>query len=234
MRLDQFVSQAASLPRQLAQRLIRAGRVTVDATLITKASTHIDPAAAVRLDDELIQLPGELYIMLHKPAGVVSATEDPSQRTVLDVIDHPHRGLLHPVGRLDKDTTGLLLLTNDGAWSHRLTAPRHHVAKTYLAHIDKALSTTAAAALSAGVLLHGETKPVQAHDLTLVTPDQIRLTLFEGKYHQVKRMFASQGYQVRALHRERIGGLSLDPQLAAGEWRLLTATDHEALFSSDS
>lgn len=225
MRLDQFVSQSAAIPRSEAQKVIRWGRVRVNGKGIIKPATHIDPQAAVSLDGEVISLPGDIYIMLHKPAGVVSATEDPSHRTVLDLIEHPHRYTLHVVGRLDKDTTGLLLITNDGDWSHRLMSPKHHVPKTYLATLVEPLAETAAEQLRAGVQLHGEdglTKPAAVE----ILPDcQARLTIHEGKYHQVKRMFAAVGNRVEALHRESIGSLPLDGRLQAGEWRLLTADE---------
>ena len=120
MRLDQFVSQATGMSRTDAQKRIRWGRVRFNGKGIIKPQTHIDPYAQITLDHEPITLAGNLYLMLHKPAGVVSATEDAVNRTVMDLIDHPHRHTLHVVGRLDKDTTGLLLITNDGDWSHCL------------------------------------------------------------------------------------------------------------------
>lgn len=221
MRLDQFVSQATGLSRSDAQRRIRWGRVRVDGKGIVKPAVHIDPAASVLLDDRPITLPDALYIMLHKPAGVISATEDPAHRTVLDLIDHPHRHTLHVVGRLDKDTTGLLLLTNDGDWSHRITSPKHHVPKTYLATLAEPLTEEAAGQLQSGVLLHGESSPVQASEVQILPEQQVRLTIHEGKYHQVKRMLAAVGNRVVALHRERIGGLMLPGDLLEGEWREL-------------
>lgn len=164
--------------------------------------------------------------MLHKPAGVVSATEDTEHRTVLDLIDHPHRHTLHVVGRLDKDTTGLLLLTNDGDWSHRISAPKHHVPKTYLATLAWELSEAGAQALRAGVQLHGEKGLTKPAEVEILPEKQARVTISEGKYHQVKRMFAAVGNRVEALHRERIGGLVLDAELSSGEWRALLTQEH--------
>lgn len=225
MRLDQFVSQAAAIPRAEAQKVVRWGCVLVDGKKITKTSTHIDPNVTVTLDDEQITLPGDIYIMLHKPAGVVSATEDPSHRTVLDLIDHPHRHTLHVVGRLDKDTTGLLLITNDGEWSHRLMSPKHHVPKTYLATLAEPLTETAAEQLRTGVQLHGEKGLTKPAEVEILPDQQARITLSEGKYHQVKRMFAAVGNKVEALHRERVGQWVLDPHLHEGEWKCLNLNE---------
>ncbi|WP_020394766.1 pseudouridine synthase [Thiolinea disciformis] len=230
MRLDQFISQATGLSRSEAQKLIRWGRVQVGGQPINKPATHIDPQATVSLDDESLTLPQAIYLMLHKPAGVISATEDAAQRTVLDLIKHPHRHTLHVVGRLDKDTTGLILITNDGDWSHRISSPKHHVPKTYLATLAETLSPEAAQQLEQGVLLHGETAVVSASNVKILPNQQVRLTIHEGKYHQVKRMLAAVGNHVVKLHREQIGNLALDAQLAAGEWRLLTETELAHIF----
>lgn len=232
MRLDQFVSQALQVSRSEARKLIRASLISVNQQVVTKASTNIPIDASVVYADEPLSLPGLLYLMLHKPLGVISATEDPSQRTVLDLIQHPHVRLLHPVGRLDKDTTGLLLLTNDGQWSHRITAPRQHVPKTYLAQLAEPLTVLAAQQLLQGVLLQGETQVVTASKVETLPKQQLRLTIHEGKYHQVKRMLAAVGNRVETLHREQIGGLRLDPALQVGEWRFLTHSEIDLVFRS--
>lgn len=231
MRLDQFVSQALQISRSEAQKLIRSGLITLDDTPSLKPAINLPANAVIQCEDELLSLPGLIYLMLNKPSGVISATEDPSERTVLDLIKHPHVHTLHPVGRLDKDTTGLLLLTNDGQWSHRITAPRKHVPKVYRATLAEPLTATAAQQLQAGVLLHGETQLVAASAVELITEQQIRLTIHEGKYHQVKRMLAAVGNRVEQLHREQIGGLSLDPKLASAEWRTLSSTETQLVFT---
>lgn len=231
MRLDQFVSQALQISRSEAQKLIRSGLITLDDTPSLKPAINLPANAVVQCEDELLSLPGLIYLMLNKPSGVISATEDPSERTVLDLIKHPHVRTLHPVGRLDKDTTGLLLLTNDGQWSHRITAPRKHVPKVYRATLAEPLTATAAQQLQAGVLLHGETQLVVASAVEFITEQQIRLTIHEGKYHQVKRMLAAVGNRVEQLHREQIGGLSLDPKLASAEWRALSSTETQLVFT---
>lgn len=234
MRLDQFVGQALQISRNEAQKLIRAGVISINHEIVTKAPTNISDNAQVYYAEELLSLPGLLYLMLHKPLGVISATEDTSQRTVLDLIKHPHRRLLHPVGRLDKDTTGLLLLTNDGQWSHRITAPRQHVPKVYLAQLAEPLSDLAAQQLLQGVLLQGETHVVTASKVEIIPKQQVRLTIHEGKYHQVKRMLAAVGNRVETLHREQIGALSLDPKLPAGAWRFLTPSEIDLVFAFQS
>lgn len=221
MRLDQFVSQACGLSRSSAQSCIRQHRVSVAGKRVSKPAFKVSQAAAVSLDEAVIQLPGKLYLMLHKPAGVISATHDAQHRTVLDLIDHPHRHTLHIVGRLDKDTTGLLLLTNDGAWSHQLMSPKKHVEKTYLATLAEPLTKDAAVQLLQGVQLHGEKQPSAAVAVESLVGKQARLTICEGKYHQVKRMFAAIGNRVEALHRERVGEFVLDEQLPVGTWREL-------------
>ena len=225
MRLDQFVSQAANLPRSLTQIAIRQGRVQVEGQRVTKPQLHIAEDAVVQLDGVPIRLAGLLYIMLHKPVDVVSATEDPMHRTVLSLVNHSHQHTLHLVGRLDKDTTGLILLTNDGDWSHKITAPKSHVAKTYLATLAEPLNEEAANQLLKGVQLHGEKGLSAASKVEILANGQVRLTIHEGKYHQVKRMFAAVNNRVTALHREQIGGLSLDAQLPLGAWRELTADE---------
>lgn len=221
MRLDQFVSQATAMSRSEVQKAIRHGWVSVNQQIVKQTALQISHDAQVMLDQEVITLPGLIYIMLHKPLGVVSATEDASQRTVLDLIDHPHRHTLHIVGRLDKDTTGLILLTNDGAWSHRLTAPKQHVPKTYLATLAEPLSESAAQQLREGVQLKGEKHITQPAQVETLPNKQIRLTIHEGKYHQVKRMLAAVGNKVESLHREKIGNLVLDSQLLPSQWRVL-------------
>ncbi|HPY39065.1 MAG TPA: pseudouridine synthase [Thiolinea sp.] len=230
MRLDQFVSQALKISRNEAQKFIRAGLISLNGQVVLKSPTAVPADAQVRCEDEILSLPGLIYLMLNKPLGVISATEDPSQRTVLDLIKHPHVQLLHPVGRLDKDTTGLLLLTNDGQWSHRITAPRKHVAKVYLASLAEPLTMAAAEQLQQGVLLHGEAEPVKASKLELLPDCQVRITIHEGKYHQVKRMLAAVGNHVDVLHREQIGKLCLDPQLLSGAWRALSSLEQELVL----
>lgn len=221
MRLDQFVSQSTGMSRKEAHRCIRGKHIIVSGAVIRKSSTHVNPDDEVLLNFEPIALPGNIYIVLNKPAGVVSATEDTSQPTVMSLIDHPHWHTLHIVGRLDKDTTGLILLTNDGEWSHRITSPHHHVDKTYLATLAEPLLAEDAAKLEEGVMLKGEKQATRPAVVEMLSDTEVRLTIHEGKYHQVKRMFASVDNAVVSLHRERVGQWVLPDDLDEGEWCLL-------------
>lgn len=222
IRLDQFVSRATGMSRKQAGQYIRQKRVLIAGQSAPKAAQHIEADAHILLDGQPISLPGDIYLMLHKPIGVVSATQDATQRTVMELIDHPHAHTLHIVGRLDKDTTGLLLLTNDGQWSHRITSPRHHVAKTYLVTLTESLNEAAAEQLRRGVHLQGEKQITKPADVSILTNQQARIIIHEGKYHQVKRMFAAVGHHVCALHREQVGAWQLSADLACGEWRHIT------------
>jgi len=160
--------------------------------------------------------------MLHKPEGYVCSTEDPDHPTVLYFLDEPVAHKLHAAGRLDIDTTGLVLMTDDGQWSHRITSPRHHCEKTYLVTLESPVAEDTADQFAHGVQLHNEKDLTNPAVLEVITPTQVRLTISEGRYHQVKRMFAAVGNHVVGLHRERIGGIRLDDDLAPGEYRALT------------
>jgi 16S rRNA pseudouridine516 synthase len=176
----------------------------------------------VALDEELLLPPLPRYFMLNKPQGVVCATRDHGQRTVLELLDEPRRGALHIAGRLDIDTTGLVLVTDDGQWSHRITAPASHCSKTYRVTLAEPLTSEQASGVARGLLLKGERKPTKPAVVDRLSTCELRLTITEGKYHQVKRMFAALGNHVVALHRLSIGGVSLDESLAPGGYRSLT------------
>lgn len=229
IRIDRFISNATSLSRSQVQRVIRAGRVRVDGVQIKKASLSVRLDAEVYLDESMVTPPLPRYFMLNKPIGVVSATHDPSQRTVLDLLDVPKRTRLHIAGRLDIDCSGLVLVTDDGQWSHRITAPSNHCPKTYAVTLAEPLVTGQIARLETGLLLKGETKPTKPATVEQVSEHELRLTITEGRYHQVKRMFAALGNHVEALHRVSIGGLLLDQSLPPGEYRRLTQQE-VALF----
>ena len=186
----------------------------------------------VAVDGETVRYAAHHYYMMDKPCGVVTASEDRQQRTVLDLVTPQMRKMgLFPVGRLDKDTTGLLLLTNDGDFAHRVISPKKHVPKVYRAEVDGALDETDVAAFADGLVLADGTVCLPA-TLEMPAPNVGRVTVFEGKYHQVKRMFAARGKPVRALHREQIGALSLDPALPPGGFRELSEAELEAVFQT--
>lgn len=223
MRLDFFVAHAAGLTRKQAKRAIRAGDVSVNGENRCTASRHLTPDDQVQLLGQPLSLNTEhRYLMVHKPEGVVSARTDSEHPTVLDLFLPGEAEDLHLVGRLDKDTTGLLLLTSDGQWSHRLSSPRHRTPKTYWMELAEPLTASAEAQLRAGVVLNDSPLPTRPARLEPVSDRECRLTITEGRYHQVRRMLAAVGNKVLALHRESVGELALDPALAPGEFRALS------------
>ena len=168
--------------------------------------------------------------MLHKPQGVVCATIDEQHKTVLELLNPDEHAGLHVAGRLDIDATGLVLLTDDGEWSHRITSPRHDCGKTYRVTLAEPLDASLVARFAEGIQLRNEKKFTRPAILEIIAPREARLTISEGKYHQVKRMFAALENRVTTLHRERIGVLDLDPALQPGEWRPLTREEIEAML----
>ncbi|WP_127959579.1 16S rRNA pseudouridine(516) synthase RsuA [Serratia microhaemolytica] len=226
MRLDKFLSQQLGISRGLVSRELRAKRVTVQGEVIKDGAFKLEAHHQVAFDgNPLTQLSGPRYFMLNKPQGYVCSTDDPDHPTLLYFIDEPVAYKLHAAGRLDIDTTGLVLLTDDGQWSHRITSPKHHCEKTYLVELEQPLADNTAAMFAQGIQLHNEktvTKPAQ---LQQIDSHRARLTISEGRYHQVKRMFAAVGNHVVALHRERIGAIVLDQTLEPGEYRPLTTQE---------
>lgn len=222
MRLDKAVSQVTDLSRSDVKKAARAERITVNDKLVTNPATKIDDNDIICLDGEPLEEPGPRYIMLHKPLGYVSATKDSEHPTVLDLIDEPNKHKLHVAGRLDIDTTGLVLLTDDGQWSHRITSPRHHCDKTYYAHLAERIDEDAVEKFARGIWLDNEKKRTKPARLEILYANEVRLTIGEGRYHQVKRMFAALGNRVLELHRESIGGIQLEEELQPGEYRFLT------------
>ncbi|MDD4864056.1 MAG: 16S rRNA pseudouridine(516) synthase RsuA [Alishewanella agri] len=229
MRLDKFICDCTGLTRTQAGKSIRQGLVSINGKLVKQAARQVSVTDQVELDGEPLQLIGPRYIMLHKPAGYVCANDDPEHPIVFTLLDEPLVERLHTVGRLDLDTTGLLLLTDDGQWSHRLTSPKHHVAKTYRVWTADPIPADAIAQFAAGVMLRGEKEPTKPAQLELVATHEALLTIHEGRYHQVKRMFAAIGNKVERLHRERIGALQLPVELAEGEYRSLSERELQTL-----
>ena len=222
MRLDRFLTESLGLTRSQAGRIIRSGEVLVNGMATKSAATQVDEQDVVELDGQRLQQTGPRYFMLHKPEGYVCSNDDPEHPTVLMLFDEPALGKLHCAGRLDLDTTGLLLVTDDGQWSHRITSPRHECAKTYRAWLADPVDPAVVEQFASGVQLRGERQLTRPAELELVTPTEALLTIHEGKYHQVKRMFAAVGNKVIRLHRERVGSLALGSDLAPGQYRALT------------
>lgn len=230
-RLDKLLAGTGKWSRREVKALVRQGLVRVDGRLAASAEDKLDPAAAVvTVAGETFSLCRFTYVMLHKPAGVLTATEDRKQPTVLDLLPPELRRIgLAPVGRLDKDTEGLLLLTNDGELAHRLLSPKYHVEKRYFARVDGELSAADAEAFARGMTLGDGLECLPAG--LEVLPDRVCIvTLREGKFHQVKRMLAARGAPVLYLKRLSMGPLTLDDSLAAGAYRLLRAEEILALY----
>lgn len=220
MKLDRLIAAHRSMGRQAAHHAIAARRVCVDGTVVTDSHHVVDRFMQVEFDGELIQQPERaLYLMLHKPAGILSATKDAVHATVIDLIDDPDKHTLHIAGRLDRSTSGLVLLTNDGRWSKRLMAAEHKVPKVYLVETAEPIAPDAASAFARGFYFHTEDITTLPAELTLLSERIARLTLHEGRYHQVKRMFHRVNNRVTRLHRESIGPFDLPPDLNPGEWR---------------
>jgi 23S rRNA pseudouridine2605 synthase len=224
MRLNAFLARAGVASRRRADELIAGGQVLVNGAA-GQLNTRVGPNDVVEVDGRRVELQPLTHVLLHKPAGVVTTARDPQGRpTVVDLVRHPARVV--PVGRLDADTTGALLLTNDGPLAHRLAHPRYGVAKVYEVEVEGALDDEGLAALRDGVDLDdGRTAPASARVLERRDGTTVlELTLHEGRKHQVKRMCEAVGHPVRRLHRSRYAGLELGA-LAPGEWRELTADE---------
>lgn len=209
--------------RQAAHHAIAARRVRVNGVCVTDGHHPVDRFTLVQLDEAVIQAPERaLYLMLHKPAGILSATKDDQHRTVVDLIDDPDKHTLHIAGRLDRSTSGLVLLTNDGRWSKRLMTAEEKVPKIYLVETLDPIVPDAVDAFARGFYFHTEDITTLPAELVILGERHARLTLHEGRYHQVKRMFHRVSNRVINLHRESIGALALPADLPPGAWRPLT------------
>ncbi len=223
MKLDRLLAKHQSLGRNQARQRIVERRVCVDGHTATRHDLEVTRFSRVELDGALVQAPERLlHVMLHKPVGVLSATSDAEHRTVIDLIDDPDKASLHLVGRLDRSTSGLVLLTNDGRWSKALMDPARKVPKIYLVETRDPIPPEAVAAFARGFYFHTEDLTTLPAELEILGERRARLTLHEGRYHQVKRMFHRIGNRVSALHRESVGGITLPEDLKPGEWRALT------------
>jgi 23S rRNA pseudouridine2605 synthase len=224
MRLNAYLARAGVASRRGADELIKAGRVTVNGQP-GQLNTFVDGEARVEVDGRPVAPQRLAYVLLHKPAGVVTTARDPQGRpTVVDLVEHASRVV--PVGRLDADTTGALLLTNDGELAHRLAHPRYGVEKTYVVDVEGEPSDEVIRALAEGVELDdGPTAPAKARR---IAPSQLELVLHEGRKHQVKRMLAAVGHPVTRLHRSAYAALTLDG-LEPGQWRELSPDELERL-----
>lgn len=230
MRLDRFLGNLPRFSRKQVRLLLISGRVRVDGTVARDPLHEVREFSRVQLDDELLQAgkPAR-YFMLHKPMGYVSATQDDQHPTVLDLLKVPDRHDLHIAGRLDFNTTGLMLLTNDGQWSRRLTQPQTKLPKVYYVETEQLIDQRYVARFAEGFYFAFEGITTQPAHLTLLGPRQARLSIVEGRYHQVKRMFGHFDNKVTRLHRESMGPLLLDEQLEPGQFRALTSQEIDSI-----
>lgn len=233
MRIDKMLANLGYGSRKEVKQLLKSGAVMIDDVVVRDAKQHVNlETQTVTLNGEVIEYKEWIYLMMNKPSGVVSATEDSVDETVIDLLELEDQVYEpFPVGRLDKDTEGLLLITNDGQLAHRLLSPKKHVPKTYFAVIDQEVTEADVEAFAQGVVLDDgyRTKPGELKILKSGIRSDIKLTITEGKFHQVKRMFAAVGKRVVYLQRISMGPLELDETLEPGEYRELTDEEVEKL-----
>ena len=234
MRLDKYLSDMGAGTRSELKKEIRKSGAVVDGTVVKDPGFSVSESSNVIFRGSEVAYEEYVYYMLNKPAGIISASEDGREETVVDLISEPKRRDLFPVGRLDRDTEGLLLITNDGALSHRLLSPKHHVDKVYYVKVSGILTESDAELFRDGLVLTDglECLPADLEILSVSDDDYVseaEITIREGKFHQVKRMFASIGSEVIYLKRLSMGPISLDPGLAPGEYRRLTPEELTAL-----
>ncbi|MDG5787737.1 pseudouridine synthase [Evansella sp. AB-P1] len=238
MRVDKLLSNMGYGSRKEVKKLLKQGGLTVNEKVIKDGKVHVNPEEDhIEIFGESVSYKPFIYLMMNKPKGVISATEDTTDMTVVDLLETDDAIYEpFPVGRLDKDTTGFMLLTNDGKLAHQLTSPKKKVDKVYRVHIDQLLNEEDERVLKEGVTLDDGyiTKPATLQYITDDDKTVLHLTISEGKFHQVKRMFKAVGNKVVALKREKIGPLSLDPSLEPGSYRELTEDEVDSLWKANN
>ncbi len=230
-RLDRFLSQALQVSRSGLRPVLAAGRVQVNGVPVRDRQQRIGPFDRVELDGELLQSEAPRYLMVNKPAGVVSATSDDRHTTVMDLLPASQREGLHLAGRLDFNSTGLVLLTNDGAWSRQLSQPENQVRKHYRVTVEQPLTEDYVAAFSVGMWFEFEGIKTRPATIRILGTYEADVWLCEGRYHQIKRMFGRFDNKVLTLHRLAIGHLVMDDSLKPGEWRELSSLELSSIFS---
>ena len=223
MKLSRFLYHHTPHGKYEIRRILAAGRVAVDGERETDSQREVGDFTQVTLDSILLRDQTPCYLMLHKPAGYLSATTDPEHPTVMELIDEP--GTLHIAGRLDRASTGLLILTNDGKWSRQLTEPKLGVPKVYQVSTAEPISTETAARFQQGIYFAYEDLTTKPAGLEILAPSKAKVTIHEGRYHQIKRMFHAVGNRITSLHRISVGNIHLDPKLQPGQYRHLTADE---------
>ncbi|WP_428773376.1 16S rRNA pseudouridine(516) synthase RsuA [Vibrio sp.] len=232
MRLDKFLCDALGATRKEATKILKSGDVTVNDLVQKSGAYKVSDSCCVEWQGRTLAKPGPRYIMLFKPEGFVCSHEDGFNHTAFVLLDEVKMDDLHFAGRLDVDTTGLVLITDDGQWSHRITSPKHKCDKTYRVWLADPIGDDYVARFAEGIELRNERELTLPAKLEVVDPEQneVLLTICEGKYHQVKRMFAALGNKVEQLHRERIGHIELDDALEPGEYRYLTQDEVDSVW----
>ena len=223
MRLDKFICKSTELSRSDARRLICSGAITVNAEVVLDEVFQVHENNDVKLDGQTLIARDSRYLMLHKPAGTVCSNIDEVYPSIFNLVDIDYVDNLHVVGRLDADTTGMVLITDDGRWSFDIIHPDRQCEKVYRVGLRDPIAKDAATRFSEGIQLQGEDQLTLPAKLDILSPRQALLSITEGKFHQVKRMFAAIGNRVESLHREKIGDVSLDLEL--GQWRCLTVAE---------
>lgn len=235
-RLDKTIASQGQYSRSEVKKLIKGGRITVDGKAVKSSDIKLDPyTAEIKIDGSVLEYKKHIYIMLNKPQGVISATEDASQKTVIDLVPKEmRREGLFPAGRLDGDTVGFVLITDDGDFAHRILSPKNHIMKTYVATLQRPVTDEDILSFKNGIELRDGTLCLEAQ----VTPldgrvPMAQIKICEGKYHQVKRMFAALGNKVLQLKRIKMGGLFLDESLKEGQCREITLDELKKLESEE-
>jgi len=225
LRLDKYISNATDLSRTTVKKFIKAAQITVDDEIAHSGAQKVSPDQVVAIEGSPIACPSNRYFMMNKPLGFVSANKDKYNPTALSLLYEHRSEQLQIAGRLDIDTTGLLLITDDGNWNHRLTSPQAQCKKVYAVQLLNPVGENYANKLSAGIALEGEKRRCLPAAMEIIDDHHIHLTITEGKYHQVKRMMEALGNKVQSLHRFQIGNIALDPTLEPGDYRPLTAAE---------
>ena len=230
MRLDKFLCDSLGVTRKEATQILKSKTVTVNDVMQKSGATKVTEECVVEWQGNELRVQGPRYIMVYKPEGFVCSHEDSSNRTVFDLLDEIKMDKLHFAGRLDVDTTGLVLVTDDGQWSHRITSPKHKCEKMYRVWLVDPVEDDYVEKFKEGIQLKSEDGLTLPAHLEVRAEREVLLTIHEGKYHQVKRMFAALGNKVEALHRERIGEIEMDKSLELGEYRYLTQEEIDSIW----
>lgn len=232
MRLDKFVCKSTELTKNEAVQLINEGRLIVNGTIIVNEATQVHENNQITLDGQQLKARSFRYILMHKPSNTICSNIDEVYPSIFNYLNIDKVSELHVAGRLDVDTTGLVLVTDDGRWSFNITTPSKQCKKVYRVVLSRPIAEGVVCKFENGIKLQGESKLTMPAELELISPHEVLLTITEGKFHQVKRMFSAVGNRVVSLHREKIGNISLDVEV--GKWRYLTVDEVNSIDAESS